>query len=102
MRSAARFQEVMMPLRSLLTIASSDESTTLARWRSSTSPGVRSMVSEGVYRWRDGYLARPQCTLLRHDHSTTDFVSTVDHTAGPRRSGGADHAELAGRSLSGI
>ena len=33
MRSAARFQDVIVPFRSLLTMASSDDSTTFARWR---------------------------------------------------------------------
>src|SRR3954470_10511610 len=37
MRSAARFHEVMTPFRSLLTMASSDDSTTRARWRRATS-----------------------------------------------------------------
>ena len=42
--SAALFHEVMIPLRSLLTIASSEDSTTRARCRDLTSPGVCCMV----------------------------------------------------------
>jgi hypothetical protein len=37
--AAAGFHDVMMLFRSLLTMASSDDSTTLARWRSAISGG---------------------------------------------------------------
>src|SRR5688572_2950639 len=48
MRSAARFHDMIVPLRSLLTMASSDDSTTRARWRRARSSSGGSIEWQGL------------------------------------------------------
>ncbi len=54
-----------MLLRSLLMIASSENSTTLVRWRKATSVGRRSMHSGTKYPKEGGMVSRLQSWIAR-------------------------------------